>query len=81
MDGCELIFKDSGLEKVVDVALEKKTGARGLRAVFERILRNDMFALREDKLKSIVVDDDYVSKQLAKTEEDFNRELAKAKNK
>ena len=79
MDGCELIFKDSGLEKVVDVALEKKTGARGLRAVFERILRNDMFALREDKLKSIVVDDDYVSKQLAKTEEDFNRELEKAK--
>lgn len=81
MDGCELIFKDSGLEKVVDVALEKKTGARGLRAVFERILRNDMFALREDERKSIVVDDDYVTKQLAKTEEDFNRELAKAKNK
>ncbi len=78
MDGCELIFKDSGLEKVVDVALEKKTGARGLRAVFERILRNDMFGLREDKLKSIVVDDNYVTEQLAKTEEDFNRELAKA---
>ena len=81
MDGCELIFKDSGLEKVVDIALEKKTGARGLRAVFERILRNDMFALREEKRKSIVVDDDYVTKQLKKTEEDFNRELEKAKNK
>ena len=81
MDGCELIFKDSGLEKVVDTALEKKTGARGLRAVFERILRNDMFSLREEKLKSIVIDDEYVTKQLAKTEEDFNRELAKAKNK
>ena len=81
MDGCELIFKDSGLEKVVDIALEKKTGARGLRAVFERILRNDVFALREDKLKSIVVDDEYVTKQLKKTEEDFNRELEKAKNK
>ena len=81
MDGCELIFKDSGLEKVVDTALEKKTGARGLRAVFERILRNDMFSLREEKLKSIVIDDEYVTKQLAKTEEDVNRELAKAKNK
>ena len=80
MDGCELVFKDSGLEKVVDTAMEKKTGARGLRAVFERILRNDMFSLREDKLKSIVVDDEYVTKQLEKTEEDFNRELAKAKN-
>ncbi len=81
MDGCELIFKDSGLEKVVDTALEKKTGARGLRAVFERILRNDMFSLREEKRKSIVIDDEYVTNQLAKTEEDFNRELAKAKNK
>lgn len=81
MDGCELVFKDSGLEKVVDTAIEKKTGARGLRAVFERILRNDMFSLREEKLKSIVIDDEYVIKQLAKTEEDFNRELAKAKNK
>ena len=81
MDGCELVFKDSGLEKVVDTAIEKKTGARGLRAVFERILRNDMFSLREEKLKSIVIDDEYVTKQLAKTEEDFNRELAKAKNK
>ena len=78
MDGCELIFKDSGLEQVVDVALEKKTGARGLRAVFERILRNDMFGLREEKLKSIVVDEKYVTDQLDKTEEDFNRELAKA---
>ena len=81
MDGCELVFKDSGLEKVVDTALEKKTGARGLRAVFERILRNDMFSLREEKRKSIVIDDEYVTKQLAKTEEDFNRELEKAKNK
>ncbi len=81
MDGCELIFKDSGLEKVVDTALEKKTGARGLRAVFERILRNDMFSLREEKRQSIVIDDEYVTNQLAKTEEDFNRELAKAKNK
>lgn len=81
MDGCELVFKDSGLEKVVDIALEKKTGARGLRAVFERILRNDMFALRENNLKSIVVDADYVTKQLAKTDEDFNRELEKAKSK
>lgn len=81
MDGCELVFEDSGLEKVVDTALEKKTGARGLRAVFERILRNDMFALREDNLKTIVVDADYVTKQLEKTEEDFNRELSKANSK
>lgn len=81
MDGCELVFKDSGLEKVVDTAIEKKTGARGLRAVFERILRNDMFALREENRKSIIVDDKYVTAQLAKTDEEFKRELEAAKQK
>ena len=78
MDGCNLSFEDSGLERIVDVAMEKKTGARGLRAVFERILRNDMFALRESECKSILVDAKYVDEQLNKTEEDFRRELAKA---
>lgn len=78
MDGCHLQFKDSGLEKVVDIAIEKNIGARGLRAVFERILRNDMFSLREENRSNIVVDSNYVESQLAKTEEDFQRELAKA---
>jgi ATP-dependent Clp protease ATP-binding subunit ClpX len=75
MDGCELVFTDDGIEKVVDVALERKTGARGLRAVFERILRNDMFMLRENDRKEIIVSGDYVEKQLQMQEEDFKKEL------
>lgn len=81
IDGCELIFDQSGLERVVDIALEKKTGARGLRAVFERILRNDMFMLRENSRKQILVTSDYVEKQLALQEEDFLRELKEAAEK
>jgi ATP-dependent Clp protease ATP-binding subunit ClpX len=79
MDGCELDFADDGIEKIVEIALERKTGARGLRAVFERILRNDMFMLREKNHKNIVVDADYVEKQLAVQEEDFKKELEELK--
>lgn len=78
LDGCELIFKPSGLERVVDIALEKKTGARGLRAVFERILRNDMFLLRENNRKEITVTDEYVDRQMSMVEEDFLRDLKEA---
>ncbi|NCB40216.1 MAG: hypothetical protein EOM80_15760, partial [Erysipelotrichia bacterium] len=75
MDDCELVFDRSGLEKIVDIALEKKIGARGLRAVFERILRNDMFLLRENAAKRILVTSDYVTRQMALQEESFISEL------
>ncbi len=81
MDGCELVFQRDGLERVVDIAMEKKTGARGLRAVFERILRNDMFMLRENNRKQILVSSAYVDRQLALQEEDFLKELKDAAEK
>lgn len=72
MDGCELEFTDDGLEKIVDVAMQKQTGARGLRDVFERVLRDDMFNLREKKITYLRVDRDYVEKQLAKLGGNYN---------
>ena len=78
MDGCELRFKDDGLERIVDIALERKTGARGLRAVFERILRNDMFDLRDNGKSELVITGDYVEKQMEYSEEDVKREMANA---
>ncbi len=81
MDGCELVFARDGLERVVDIAMEKNTGARGLRAVFERILRNDMFLLRENGRKQILVDAAYVDRQMTIQEEDFMRELKEVSEK
>jgi ATP-dependent Clp protease ATP-binding subunit ClpX len=81
MDGCELEFERDGLERVVEIAMEKKTGARGLRAVFERILRNDMFMLRENNRKRITVSAEYVDRQLNMQEEEFLRELREAAGK
>ncbi|MBF0547914.1 MAG: ATP-dependent Clp protease ATP-binding subunit ClpX [Candidatus Riflebacteria bacterium] len=64
MDGCELVFTDDGLEKLVDVALSEKIGARGLRDVFERVLREEMFSLRETKISGVKVDAQFVDKAL-----------------
>lgn len=80
MDGCELNFTDSGMEEIVNLALSRKTGARGLRSVFEKVLRNDMFNLRESNKTSLNVDDEYVRKQMAFQDEAFEKELAQAEN-
>lgn len=49
MDDVELVFEDEALEAVAELALEKKTGARGLRAIMEKALLDIMFAVPSDK--------------------------------
>ncbi len=48
MDGIELEFKDDALEAIADITLERKTGARGLRSVFESVLTDLMFNAPSD---------------------------------
>ncbi len=48
MDNTELIFTDDALEAVAELALEKKTGARGLRAIMEKALLGIMFTVPSD---------------------------------
>ncbi|MCL2486113.1 MAG: ATP-dependent Clp protease ATP-binding subunit ClpX [Oscillospiraceae bacterium] len=43
LDNVELVFEDEALIKIAKVALEQKTGARGLRGVIENILTPIMF--------------------------------------
>ncbi len=45
MEECELVFEDAALEKVVEIALERGTGARALRSVLESIMIDIMFEL------------------------------------
>ena len=49
MDDVELVFEDEALEAVAEMALEKKTGARGLRAIMEKALLDIMFTVPSDK--------------------------------
>jgi len=66
MDGCTLVFEDAGLEMIADIALDRKIGARGLRDVFERVLRDDMFSLREKNITKIKVSKEYVARAFSK---------------
>ncbi len=61
IDGVELVFDDSALDAIADQALERGTGARGLRAILEEVLLPVMFDLpsRED-VASVVITEDVV---------------------
>lgn len=44
-DNVELEFEQEALEKIVDKAIERNTGARGLRSIIEEIMRDIMFEI------------------------------------
>ncbi|MDI9313697.1 MAG: ATP-dependent Clp protease ATP-binding subunit ClpX [Hydrotalea sp.] len=44
-DGAMLTMTDEALDKIAGLALKKKTGARGLRAILEKLLTDTMFQL------------------------------------
>jgi len=55
-DGIELVFADESLVSVADKALERETGARGLRSIIEEVLLEVQFELpsRRDVQKCVV---------------------------
>ena len=55
-DGIELVFADDALTSVADKALERETGARGLRSIIEEVLLEVQFELpsRGDVKKCVV---------------------------
>lgn len=66
IDGKELTFTDEALDKIVDKAIEYKLGARGLRSIVETIMVDIMYEAPSSKSKSVIVDEDYVDRQLEK---------------
>lgn len=61
MDNVELEFESGALEAMADITLERKTGARGLRSVFESVLGDLMFSVPSDcSIEKIVVTEDSV---------------------
>jgi ATP-dependent Clp protease ATP-binding subunit ClpX len=67
-DGIELVFSDDALEAIADRALERNTGARGLRSIIEETLLDVQFELpsRRD-VKKCVVTKETVAKGLRPT--------------
>ncbi len=49
LDGVDLEFSQEALEVIVDKAIERKTGARGLRSIIEEIMRDVMYDIPSNK--------------------------------
>jgi ATP-dependent Clp protease ATP-binding subunit ClpX len=68
LDGVELVFDDAALNLIADQALERGTGARGLRAIMEEVLLPVMFDLpSRDDIASVVITADVVAKKAQPT--------------
>lgn len=56
LEDCELEFTDEALHEIARLALDRKTGARGLRSICEDLLQQTMFDLpSEDGVAKVVV--------------------------
>ena len=67
MDGVELVFEKESLRALAHAALERKTGARGLRAEMERLMTDLMFeAPGNAKMKKVVVTPEMIRQKLGK---------------
>jgi len=57
MEGIELDIREEALHEIAKKAMERKTGARGLRSIIERILMETMYKVpSETNLQKVVVD-------------------------
>ena len=56
LDGVELKFEKKALEKIAELTIERKTGARGLRSIIEGVLQPLMFETPSDStIKKITI--------------------------
>ena len=58
MEGVELVFREAALRAIAQKAMERKTGARGLRTILENVLLDTMYDLPSAaNAKKVVVDE------------------------
>jgi ATP-dependent Clp protease ATP-binding subunit ClpX len=58
MEGVEIDFREEALRAVARKAMERKTGARGLRSILENVLLDTMYHIPSDKgVSKIVIDE------------------------
>ncbi|WP_296059867.1 ATP-dependent protease ATP-binding subunit ClpX [uncultured Amphritea sp.] len=62
MEGAELDFREDALKAVATKALERKTGARGLRSILEENLLDIMYSLPSQKgISKVVIDEGVIN--------------------
>ena len=63
IDGVTLTFEDEALALIAQKAIDRKTGARGLRTILEEILLDIMFELPELTGYEVIITEDVVAKK------------------
>lgn len=62
MEGVEIDFREDGLRAVAGKAMERKTGARGLRSILENVLLESMYSIpSQSGIAKIVVDESVIN--------------------
>ena len=62
IDDVDLSFDEEAIDQLADIAIKNKTGARGLRAIVEKILLDIMFEIPSiDGKKKLVITKDIVN--------------------
>ena len=79
IDGVELEFEPDALEAIVDKAIERKTGARGLRSIIENVMTDIMYDIpsNEKTEKCIITKDTIQNNAKPKIIENPNKESKK----
>lgn len=61
LDEVDLQFDDSAYEAIAELAMEKKTGARALRAIIEKFMLDIMYEIpRDDTIGRVTITGDYI---------------------
>ena len=61
MEGCEIEFREDALRAVARKAMERKTGARGLRTILEQVLLDTMYDLPSlENVRKVLIDENVI---------------------
>lgn len=61
MEGVEVDFREDGLRAIAEKAMERKTGARGLRSILEGVLLDSMYNIpSRDDVSKVVIDESVI---------------------
>ena len=56
MDNVKLTFEDDAIDAIAELALERKTGARGLRSIMEKVMMDVMYQIpSDDTIESVII--------------------------
>jgi ATP-dependent Clp protease ATP-binding subunit ClpX len=62
MEGAEIDFREDALVAIAEKAMERKTGARGLRSILESVLLEVMYKLpSEEEVSKVIIDESVIN--------------------